>query len=92
MLILGNWAVLTGAVIDLFRGRTGRGYSLGFPWVAGMAGVVACAFCPVARVRHFAWLPFVLDPSYGLLLWVMVTGPFSRRREPPPPDGPTPEV
>lgn len=57
LLILGNWAVVAGALVHGMRGETSRGFSFALPWVAGPVGVAACATCPVAWVRHLAWCP-----------------------------------
>jgi len=86
LVILGNWAVVAGAAVHAARGATGRGFSFGLPWVAGPVGAAACACCPVALVRQFAWSPMVLDPSYLVPALALAAGVLHR---PPAPDPPT---
>jgi hypothetical protein len=72
LLALGNWLIVVGAAVEAARQGRSKTFSFGLPFVAGLAGAVACLACPLPGLWHWAWLPLLLDPSIALLVLACV--------------------
>lgn len=69
LMIGANWAGIFGAAKAWKDGQP-RGFSP-IPLIGGALGAIALASAPVDSVRHWFWLPALLDPGTGLFVIVM---------------------
>ena len=86
---------IIGWLIAGLRGHKGS-FSFAPPFLCGIAGTIACFTCPSPGVWRWAWLPPLIDPSSGLILFLSVlhvvarmTGlrsPFDGETSQPPED------
>jgi hypothetical protein len=76
--ILGNWSLIIGAVL----GHLKR-FSLVLPFLGPVFGIVWFLVVPIDGMATYWWLATLIEPTWLLGIWCLVTWPFSNRKQTP---------
>jgi hypothetical protein len=79
--VLGNWSLIIGALL----GHLKR-FSLVLPFLGPLFGIVFFVAVPIDGAASFWWLATLVEPTWLLGAWCLVTWPFTIRKQTPPPE------
>jgi hypothetical protein len=71
--VLGNWSLLLGAAF----GRL-ESFTLILPFLGPVFGIVFFMSIPIDRFQWYWWLAVIIEPSWFLAAWCLMTAPFSK--------------
>jgi len=74
---LGNWSLIIGALV----GHLKR-FSLVLPFIGPVFGILFFVAVPIDGLSWYWWLAPLIEPSWLLATWCVVTWPFAPRRSP----------
>ena len=73
----GNWSLFIGAALG-----HSKSFSLVLPFLGPVFGIMFFVTVPVDGVASYWWLAALLEPTWLLGAWILVTWPFAPRRPP----------
>src|SRR5438105_1606610 len=74
---VGNWSLIIGAI----RGRL-KSFSLVLPFLGPVFGIMFFLLVPIDGLSRYWWLAPLIEPTWLLGAWCLVTSPFAPRRVP----------
>jgi hypothetical protein len=72
--VLGNWSLIIGAIL----GRL-KSFSLVLPVMGPLFGILFLVVVPINGFSRYWWLAPLIEPTWLLGVWVLVTRPFAPR-------------
>jgi hypothetical protein len=72
--ILGNWSLIIGAMLGHLKS-----FSLVLPFLGPVFGIVFFVVIPIDGVASYWWLAALMEPTWLLGAWCLVTWPFAPR-------------
>jgi hypothetical protein len=75
---LGNWSLIIGAAL----GRL-KSFSLVVPYIGPAFGIVFLVAVPIDGVASYWWLAILIEPTWLLGAWCLLTWPFTSHKQPP---------
>jgi len=79
--ILGNWSLILGGLFTLLRGQRGESFSLVLPFIGPVLGIVFFLAVPLKGFASWWWLSMLIEPTWLLGAWFLLTLPFVNRNE-----------
>lgn len=75
---LGNWSLIVGG----FLGQV-KSFSLVLPFLGPLFGIVMFVAIPIGGFSWYWWVAAIIEPTWLLGAWCLVTRPFIPRNRPP---------
>jgi hypothetical protein len=75
--VLGNWSLIIGAVLGHLKS-----FSLLLPILGPIFGILFFVAVPIDGFSWFWWLAPLIEPTWLLAAWCIVTWPFVPRNAP----------
>jgi hypothetical protein len=73
--ILGNWSLIIGGVLGYLKS-----FSLVLPFCGPVFGIVLFTTVPVDGATSYWWLGPIIEPTWLLGAWILVTWRFINRK------------
>jgi hypothetical protein len=83
--ILGNWSLLIGAAFCRLRDPESSGFSLFLPFLGPVLGIVFFLTVPLKGFARWWWLAMLIEPTWVLGAWFLLTSRFVDRGGTPEP-------
>ncbi|QQL44595.1 hypothetical protein [Sulfuriroseicoccus oceanibius] len=76
---IGNWQLLIGGMIRAIKTGKSLSGSMILPFIGPVLGIGFFLLIPVAPMNSLFWLAPIIEPTWMVGLYCLLTGPFAKR-------------
>ncbi len=78
---LGNWQILIGGLVRAMKTEKKHSTSLILPFIGPVFGFGFFFLIPVKTINSFFWLAPIIEPTWLMALWCLLTAHFAKKLE-----------